>query len=88
MLVTARAATNKNLKELVAVCQEDTVQTDMVRQMMKEDDEPFRNDFKATTTETIRQALVEARGRQKEAAKNLGISRSTLWRRMKSLGLR
>ena len=77
------------IERIVTVCRQDTVQTDMVRQMMREDDveEPFRTDFKATSTETIQKALVEARGKQKEAAKNLGISRSTLWRRMKSLGL-
>jgi transcriptional regulator of acetoin/glycerol metabolism len=51
-------------------------------------DESFRIDFRAASAETIRQALADARGRQTEAAKNLGISRSTLWRRMKSLGLR
>jgi transcriptional regulator with PAS, ATPase and Fis domain len=78
------------IERIVTVCKQDTVQADMVHQMMREDDteEPFRTDFKATSTETIRRALVEARGRQKEAAKSLGISRSTLWRRMKSLGLR
>jgi transcriptional regulator of acetoin/glycerol metabolism len=78
------------IERIVAVCSQDTVQADMVRQMMKEDDaeEPLLIDFKANSIETITRALVEARGRQKEAAKNLGISRSTLWRRMKSLGLR
>ena len=35
----------------------------------------------------IRQALADTRGRKSEAAKKLGISRSTLWRKMKSLGL-
>jgi transcriptional regulator with PAS, ATPase and Fis domain len=78
------------IERIAAVCTQDTVQAEMVRQMMREDDveEPFRVDFKATSTETIRQALIDARGKQTEAARNLGISRSTLWRRMKSLGLR
>jgi transcriptional regulator with PAS, ATPase and Fis domain len=78
------------IERIATVCRRDTVQAEMVHRMMKEDDvdESFRIDFRAASAETIRQALADARGRQTEAAKNLGISRSTLWRRMKSLGLR
>lgn len=39
-----------------------------------------------TGVEAIRNALIDARGRRAMAAETLGISRSTLWRRMKSLG--
>jgi len=35
----------------------------------------------------IRQALVRARYRREEAARTLGMSRTTLWRKMKQLGL-
>jgi len=35
----------------------------------------------------IRRALLQARGHPGEAAALLGISRVTLWRRMKQLGL-
>ena len=72
------------IERIVAVCRQDTVQADMVRQMMREDEaaEPYQNSI----VEPIRQALANARGRKAEAAKLLGISRSTLWRRMKSLG--
>jgi transcriptional regulator of acetoin/glycerol metabolism len=51
--------------------------------MMREDEaaEPYQKSI----VEPIRQALAHARGRKAEAAKILGISRSTLWRRMKSL---
>jgi transcriptional regulator with PAS, ATPase and Fis domain len=78
-----------SVERIVAVCQQDSVQADMVLQMMKEDDvtESFPMNAGVTAAERIRQALLEARGRQSEAAKLLGISRSTLWRRMKSLGL-
>lgn len=38
--------------------------------------------------EEIRQALVQTKGRYAAAAKVLGISRSTLWRKLKRLGLK
>ena len=76
------------VERIVSVCGQDTVQADMVRQMMREDEmtEPFAAGSRTMGVETIRKALAEARGRQAEAAKILGISRSTLWRRRKSLG--
>ncbi|MDI6725555.1 MAG: sigma 54-interacting transcriptional regulator [Smithellaceae bacterium] len=75
------------IERVKAVYSQETISADMVLHMMKEDDpeEPFAG---TSPVETIRQALVQSRGRQTEAAKILGISRSTLWRRMKSLGLR
>lgn len=71
------------IERIVAVCRQETVSSDMVIQMMREDEaaEPYQTN----TVEPIRQALVNARGRKTEAAKLLGISRSTLWRRMKNL---
>ena len=37
--------------------------------------------------EAIADALVQLKGNQKEAARRLGISRSTLWRKMQEYGL-
>ena len=73
------------IERIVAVCRQDNVPMDMVRQMMREDEaaEPYQKSI----VEPIRQALTNSRGRKAEAAKILGISRSTLWRRMKSLGV-
>jgi len=75
------------IERIVAVCRQDTVRADIVLQMMREDEisEPFAIGTRATGVEMIRKALAEARGKQSEAAKILGVSRSTLWRRMKTL---
>jgi transcriptional regulator of acetoin/glycerol metabolism len=72
------------IERIVAVCRQDTVKADMVRQMMREDEAVEL--FQTSAVEPIKQALANSRGRKAEAAKLLGISRSTLWRRMKSLG--
>ncbi len=72
------------IERIAAVCQQDTVQADMVRQMMREDE--AADPYQTSAVEPIRQALINTRGRKAEAAQLLGISRSTLWRRMKSLG--
>ncbi|MBM3291033.1 MAG: hypothetical protein FJY92_12865, partial [Candidatus Hydrogenedentes bacterium] len=42
------------------------------------------NDMEA---QTIRAALERLNGNQTEAAKRLGVSRSTLWRKMKEYGI-
>lgn len=78
------------IERIAAVCKDATVQEEVVRRMMAEDDSPLSipEEFGAASADRIREALAESRGRQTEAAKRLGISRSTLWRRMKSLGLR
>ena len=81
------------VERIVAVCRQDFITPDLVTRMMRDDDsdEVFSvahvRPMPGSATE-IRQALEKTRGKQQEAAKLLGISRSTLWRRMKLLGLR
>jgi transcriptional regulator with PAS, ATPase and Fis domain len=77
------------IERIVAVCKEKAVREEMVLQMMQEDEpsEPFTVSQRVTPADRIRNALLDARGRQGHAAKLLGISRSTLWRRMKKLGV-
>lgn len=76
------------IERIVAVCRQENIRAEMVLQMMQEDElsEPFTVSAGAMGMEAIRQALADARGRRAEASKILGISRSTLWRRMKNLG--
>ena len=76
----------------MAVCRQDLITPDLVIRMMRDDEDesiiPDCPSPKAGSIDEIRQALRQTRGRQQEAAILLGISRSTLWRRMKALGLR
>ena len=84
---------HNTVERIVAVCRQDFITPDLVTRMMRDDDsdEAFSvahvRPIPGSATE-IRQALEKTRGKQQEAAKLLGISRSTLWRRMKLLGLR
>ena len=80
------------VERIVAVCRQDLITPDLVIRMMRDDEDesiiPDCPSPKAGSIDEIRQALRQTRGRQQEAAALLGISRSTLWRRMKALGLR
>ena len=80
------------VERIVAVCRQDWITPDLVIRMMRDDEDesiiPDCPSPKAGSIDEIRQALRQTRGRQQEAAALLGISRSTLWRRMKALGLR
>ena len=81
------------VERIVAICRQDSISPDLVTRMMGDDDTddfadpaPILPVGKSATE--IRHVLEQTHGRQAEAAELLGISRSTLWRRMKALGLR
>ena len=80
------------VERIVAVCRQDLITPELVIRMMRDDEEetgkPEALLPAAGSAAELRQALAKTRGRQQEAAALLGISRSTLWRRMKALGLR
>jgi len=81
------------VERIVAVCRQEQIPIELVTRMLRDDDSaesviqsPIC--LPGDSAEDIRQALIKTRGRQEAAAKLLGISRSTLWRKMKTLGLR
>ena len=82
------------VERVMAVNRQNCISADLVARMMQDDDSVESSTYPLSTTllfdnaEEIRQALQKTKGRQAAAAKLLGISRSTLWRRIKSLGLR
>ena len=75
----------------MAVCRQDLISPELVIRMMRDDDEETGNlevlSPVVGSADELHQALAKTRGRLKEAAALLGISRSTLWRRMNAHGL-
>ncbi|EAX47423.1 sigma54 specific transcriptional regulator, Fis family [Thermosinus carboxydivorans Nor1] len=77
------------IERIVAVCRQPQVDAGLVAQMLEDDaDSGIEVAAADSEKEQIRQALAIAKGKQGEAARLLGVSRSTLWRKMKKLGLR
>ena len=77
------------IERISSVCKQETISEETVIEMMQED-EPSELTVlsqRNSEIEIIRKALMDTRGRQGEAAKLMRISRSTLWRKMRSLGL-
>lgn len=62
------------------------IDTDIVQAHLEDQNESdIHTQLRNAEMEDIRQALVLSRGKHAEAAKILGISRSTLWRRLKKI---
>jgi PAS domain S-box-containing protein len=78
------------IERIVAVCKTEVIPAELVNRMLGDDDEhipTFSSQASLSSAEEIRQALAKNKGRYSEAARSLGISRSTLWRKMKMLGI-
>ncbi len=80
------------VERIVAVCKQQTIPAELISRVMRDDDDlpetPITTVCSSTSErEVILQALAQTRGRLSAAANLLGISRSTLWRKMKLLGL-
>jgi transcriptional regulator with PAS, ATPase and Fis domain len=81
------------VERIVALCKQETIPAELISRVMRDDDDLPETPAEtvagsaANERETIRQALAQTRGRLAATAKLLGISRSTLWRKMKLLDL-
>jgi transcriptional regulator with PAS, ATPase and Fis domain len=80
------------VERIVAVCKQQTIPAELISRVMRDDDDLPETPINtvcssASEREVILQALAQTRGRLSAAANALGISRSTLWRKMKALKL-
>lgn len=78
------------MERLVAFCRTDTVQASDVDAVVEKWDlspAPAKPSFHDEEIQEILAALAQARGVQTVAAKLLGIDRTTLWRKMRRLGI-
>lgn len=76
------------IERLMAFCQTDTVRSsDVAAVLEKWDANPAKTSFYDEEIREITDALTQAKGVQTVAAKLLGIDRTTLWRKMRRLGI-
>ncbi len=77
------------IERVLAVHKHQTINAAVIRLVLEEQDDstPAKVTILPDEVEEIRKALILAKGKYAEAAKLLGISRSTLWRKLKRLGL-
>jgi PAS domain S-box-containing protein len=75
----------RNVLECIAAVQtDDIVDGSIVRQILEEDrHEDVRNLLVTNEYDEIKEALLASKGKHSEAAKMLGISRTTLWRKLR-----
>jgi PAS domain S-box-containing protein len=75
----------RNVLECIAAVQtDDIVDGSIVRQILEEDrHEDVRNLLVTNEYDEIKEALLAAKGKHSEAAKMLGMSRTTLWRKLR-----
>jgi PAS domain S-box-containing protein len=76
------------VERILATLKGSKIDTEMVRVHLEDQFESeIHMQLRNAEMEDIRQALVLSRGKHTEAAKILGISRSTLWRRLKRMNV-
>jgi DNA-binding NtrC family response regulator len=74
------------IERILATLRGSKIDTKMVREHLEDHHKSdIRTQLRSAEMEEIKQALILSRGKHAEAAKILGISRSTLWRRLKRM---
>ena len=72
-------------------CKQQTIDADAVKQALEDIEESVEHSPEASDSydeiAEIRKALAQTRGRYAEAAKILGMGRTTLWRKLRQHGL-
>ncbi|WP_312560455.1 sigma 54-interacting transcriptional regulator [Anaerospora sp.] len=76
------------IERIVAMSQRDKISTSFVKKIMGLEITPRTSDEDGQEVTPIKEALKACNGKISDAAKALGVSRSTLWRRMTRLGIR
>jgi PAS domain S-box-containing protein len=78
-----------SIERIIAVHKHEIINAAIINLVLEDQDNsnPLNASILPNEVEEIRKALALTKGRYAEAAKILGISRSTLWRKLKRLGL-
>ncbi len=79
------------IERLMVSCKQQTIDADAVKQALEDIEESVEHSPEASDSydeiAEIRKALAQTRGRYAEAAKILGMGRTTLWRKLRQHGL-
>jgi transcriptional regulator with PAS, ATPase and Fis domain len=81
------------IERAIVAAKEESIDADIISQVLEEDDDNGTGNNIITEVlpneiEEIKKALAASKGKYKQAAALLGISRSTLWRKLKRMGLK
>lgn len=81
------------IERAIVAAKEESIDADIISQVLEDDDDNGTGNNIITEVlpneiEEIKKALAASKGKYKQAAALLGISRSTLWRKLKRLGLK
>lgn len=79
------------MERAVVTCSQERIDANIIKQVIEDDvdnDDDILAEILPNELEEIKNALVAAKGKYIKAAGILGISRSTLWRKLKRLGIK
>jgi len=78
------------IERVIAIHKDETIDATIIKRLLEDQQDTNDNDAEIIFNEIdeIKRVLALTKGKYAEAAKILGISRSTLWRKLKRLGLK